>query len=117
MTTTMLTRTDLTEYETEKIHLAEMRALEYSLEVSAFVIRDTRQRSAIKRAADLCDAMLTEFVNDTDIRTGALEYALKMSEFGMEDPHAFQGYRLRQEFLRDIYRLAIHIRNTRGLEA
>lgn len=112
-----LTRTDLTQYETEKLHLAELKVADYSLAVGAFMTRYGREE-VLKEAADLFLSMLDEFVADTDIRTGALEYGMFMAEFGMNDRHASQAYQLREAFMRDLFKAAIAERNTvKGLVA
>jgi len=110
MTTTIeLNRTDLTQYETEKLHLADRKVADHSLAVGAFMTRYGRPE-VLQEAADLFLSLLDELVADTDIRTGALDYAMFMAECGMNDRHASQAYRLREEFQFDLYLAAISTR-------
>lgn len=111
MTTTIeLNRTDLTQYETEKLHLAQLKAMQHSLAIGAFMTR-YGQPEVLQEAADLFLALLDEMVADTDIRTGAFDYAMTMLNFQMNDRRASQARRLRAEFMRDLYNAAISERN------
>lgn len=111
MTNATLTRTQLTAYEAEALHRVDRAAYDHSLAVGAFVTRYGRPE-VLQEAAELFLSLLDELVADTDIRTGAFEYAMFMAEFGMNDRHASQAYRLREEFQRDLYNAAIAERET-----
>lgn len=114
MFTEFLTRTDLTTYETNALHAAEVKAREHSLTIGAYMTRYGRPE-VMQEAAALFLELLESLTNDADIRTGALGYGQVMAEFAANDRHAAQATQLVNAFMFDLYRAAIAERA--GLEA
>jgi len=109
MTTTTLNRTDLTQYETEKLHLAQLKVRDHAIAVGAFMTRYGREE-VLMEAADLFMFLLDDLVADTDIRDGALEYGMFMAEFRKNDRQVAQTYQLQGHFLFDLYRAVLGTR-------
>ena len=111
MITETLTRTALTEYETEKLHMAFTRVKDYSFEVGVFMTR-WGQPDLLQKASDLFLSLNAELFADVDIRTGALEYGLAFAENRANDRHASQAANLVGGFLALVYSATIADRLT-----
>jgi hypothetical protein len=113
-TETILTRTELTAYETNALHAAEVKAREHSLAIGAFMTRYGRPE-VLQEAAELFLELLESLTNDADIRTGALEYGQFMAEHGANQYGISQATQLLERFMFDLFRAVIGERA--GLEA
>ena len=100
--TTTTTRTDLTAYEVEKLHLVSLTVKKFSLEVGAFVTR-SGSGAARTTAANLYFELLEDLVSDEQVSLGAMRYDLFMAGHGKRDQNASQAYRLRCEFLEMLF--------------
>jgi hypothetical protein len=100
--TIQFNRTDLTEYETEKLHLAQLRVRDHSLAVGAFMTR-YGQLEVLREAGDLHTFLTESLMADKDIRTGALGYGYEMELSRSNDRHAAQARQLCAAFLADVY--------------
>jgi hypothetical protein len=93
-----MNRTDLTAYETKALHEATLQIREHSLAVGAFVTRYGSEE-VLAEAAELYLSMLDELTNDSQIRTGALEYGIAFAEGRANDRQASQASQLWGQFL------------------
>ena len=101
-----LTRTQLTDFETAKLHAVAQEVRRHSFEVGAFVTR-SGQHDALSAAADLFLSLNEDLASDEDVRTGALEYGLAFAENRAADRHASQAAALQGQFLVMLYKAAI----------
>jgi len=106
-----LTRTQLTDFETAKLHAVAQEVRRHSFEVGAFVTR-VGQHDALSTAADLFLSLNEDLATDEDVRTGALEYGLAYAENRARDRQASQASALQGEFLVMLYKAAIADRAT-----
>jgi len=84
-----MNRTDLTEHEAAALHAATLQIREHSLAVGAFVTRYGREE-VLAEAAELYLSMLDALTNDSEIRTGALEYGIAFAEGRANDRNSSQ---------------------------
>jgi hypothetical protein len=101
-----LTRTQLTDFETAKLHAVAQEVRRHSFEVGCFVTR-SGQQDAMTVAAELYLSLNDDLVSDEDVRTGALEYGLAYAENRAKDRHASQAATLQGQFLVMLYKNAI----------
>jgi hypothetical protein len=92
-----LNRLDLTEYETERLHLTARVIKENSFAVGAFVTRYGSEEN-LKKAGHLFLCLLEELATARNLRTGAIGYGLAMAEFRAKDWNVSQATRLQAEF-------------------
>lgn len=93
-----MNRTDLTAYETKALHEASVQIRNHSLAVGAFVTRYGREE-VLAEAAELYLSILDKLTNDSQIRTGALEYGVAFAASKANLRQVSQASQLQGQFL------------------